>query len=189
MQNHNHVLMSLEMEFKRMDRMFASGEARVFGRDTERIFRELDVIRRKQIDLARDHIALENITDLPQKQSTLQQFSENNEIEHGYQQNLENFHKKEVGLKNLMLKLDDLGASMNRFRELSDPEMHYYNNHGYDSQHRANAAQFEFMGFDDVESPLSTPRQEHHPAEPLSIDAFAQSDSQSSSRSNIVMED
>ena len=31
MQNHNHVLMSLEMEFKRMDRMFATGEMRVFG--------------------------------------------------------------------------------------------------------------------------------------------------------------
>ncbi|KAI9272850.1 hypothetical protein BDA99DRAFT_499384 [Phascolomyces articulosus] len=112
MQNHNHVLMSLEMEFKRMDRMFTTGEMRVFGRDTERIFRELDVIRRKQIDLARDHIALENITDLPRRQSTLQQFGESNEIEHGYQQNLENFHKKEVDLKSLMLKLDDLGACM-----------------------------------------------------------------------------
>lgn len=35
------------------------------GKDTEHIFQELDVIRRKQIDLARDHISLESMSDLP----------------------------------------------------------------------------------------------------------------------------
>lgn len=32
---------------------------------TGQVFRELDEIRRKQIDLASDHIALESIGDLP----------------------------------------------------------------------------------------------------------------------------
>ncbi|KAI8141780.1 hypothetical protein BJV82DRAFT_617500 [Fennellomyces sp. T-0311] len=189
MQNHNHVLMSLEMEFKRLDRMFANGEMRVFGRDTERIFGELDVIRRKQIELAREHISLETINDLPQQQQRGSQhhFADNNEIEHGYQQSLDSFKNKEIGLKKLMLKLDDLGEEMNRFRELSDPEMHYYSNHGYESNNTNNAAhQFDFMEFDDVDSPLSTPRQEHH-QEPLNVLAFDQTESQSSSQSNIAM--
>lgn len=81
MQDHAEVLASLEKEFKRMDRMFAHGELRVFGKDarliwclwsrlnlslgqdTERVFKELDLIRRKQIDLAGDHIALEALSE------------------------------------------------------------------------------------------------------------------------------
>lgn len=35
------------------------------GKNTGRIFRELDVIRRKQINLASDHVSLEAITDIP----------------------------------------------------------------------------------------------------------------------------
>ncbi|CDS10727.1 hypothetical protein LRAMOSA11213 [Lichtheimia ramosa] len=121
-QNHNHVLMSLEMEFKRMDRMFSQGDMRLFGKDTEHIFQELDVIRRKQIDLARDHISLESMSDLPQS-------SEVN-MEHDYQQSIDSFHKKELALKNLMIKLDDLGESMNRFRRLFEPTMvHEYSSH------------------------------------------------------------
>ncbi|KAI9316683.1 hypothetical protein BX666DRAFT_184772 [Dichotomocladium elegans] len=105
MQNHNHVLMSLEMEFKRMDRMFEQGDMRVFGRDTDRIFKELNIIRRKQIDLARDHISLEALSDQPSSSGT-------DDSDQGYKQSAENFHKKEVALKNLMFKLDDLGESM-----------------------------------------------------------------------------
>ncbi|KAI7881118.1 hypothetical protein K492DRAFT_177417 [Lichtheimia hyalospora FSU 10163] len=121
-QNHNHVLMSLEMEFKRMDRMFSQGDMRLFGKNTEHIFQELDVIRRKQIDLARDHISLESMSDLPQSAEV--------NMEHDYQQSIDSFHKKELALKNLMVKLDDLGDSMNRFRRLFEPTMvHEYNSH------------------------------------------------------------
>lgn len=35
------------------------------GKNTTRIFQELDVIRRKQIDLASDHVALEAMNDIP----------------------------------------------------------------------------------------------------------------------------
>lgn len=38
MQDHAEVLASLEKEFKRMDRMFAHGELRVFGKDARLIW-------------------------------------------------------------------------------------------------------------------------------------------------------
>ena len=39
------------------------------------------------------------------KSSQQHQFADSNEIEHGYQQNLESFKAKENGLKKLMLKV------------------------------------------------------------------------------------
>ncbi|KAG9297552.1 hypothetical protein G9A89_001493 [Geosiphon pyriformis] len=58
--DHERVLDTLENEFKRMDKMFAKGETRVFGRNSDNIFKELDLIRKKQIALAIQHTALEN---------------------------------------------------------------------------------------------------------------------------------
>ncbi|RIA96893.1 hypothetical protein C1645_753715 [Glomus cerebriforme] len=113
--DHERVLDTLENDFKRMDRMFASGEMRVFGRNSDNIFKELDLIRRKQISLAIDHISLERLPDeeIPLGSET----AENSE--ESFKRNSERFAKKEQDLNNLMTdlnnlmgKLEDLGQSM-----------------------------------------------------------------------------
>lgn len=72
---------NLNSQFEKVDEMYANDELRVFGkernrcliltlinftkgRDTSRIFKEVDVIRRKQIELASEHISLESIDDM-----------------------------------------------------------------------------------------------------------------------------
>ncbi|CAO3620481.1 unnamed protein product [Mucor hiemalis] len=81
----------------------------VFGRDTRRIFKEIDVIRTKQVELAKEHICLESMVPT---------------TEDDYQKNLEYFNNKEKALNSLMSKLDDLGQIMNDFREASDLNPH-----------------------------------------------------------------
>ncbi|KAI9030957.1 hypothetical protein CLU79DRAFT_732186 [Phycomyces nitens] len=63
MQTHIRVLDKLENEFHALDQQYSRGELRMFGSDTEKIFKELDVIRHKQIEIAGDHIAIEAIGD------------------------------------------------------------------------------------------------------------------------------
>ncbi|KAG2203136.1 hypothetical protein INT47_004943, partial [Mucor saturninus] len=120
----------LELQFSRMDTMYANDEFRVFGRDTNRIFKEVDVIRRKQIELATEHIGLESMDDmkyskggrLPWIQATTASKNEVHDDE--YKRNLIYFNKKEKSLKSLMDKLDTLGQIMNDFREASDLNPH-----------------------------------------------------------------
>lgn len=100
MEGHDNVVKDLNAEFKKVDRAFQTSEMRIFGKfdymllqerlrlinfiflikgeNTDRIFKELDVIRRKQINLAGDHVSLEALNDIPyvlylldQKESTL----------------------------------------------------------------------------------------------------------------------
>ncbi|CAG8507127.1 5112_t:CDS:2 [Funneliformis caledonium] len=110
--DHEKVLDTLENDFKRMDKMFASGEMRVF---------ELDLIRSKQISLAVEHISLENLPDkeMPLGSGITEDSEEN------FKRNSERFAKKEQDLNNLMAnlnnlmgKLEELGQSM----KISEPK-------------------------------------------------------------------
>ncbi|GAA5812836.1 hypothetical protein MFLAVUS_006295 [Mucor flavus] len=105
MQAHENIVKNLNQEFKRVDKAYQTSELRVFGENTSKIFTELDVIRRKQINLASDHVSLESTNDtLPASNKDYN--------------NAKNFDKKEVILKNMMEKLhqinqlDDLTQAM-----------------------------------------------------------------------------
>ncbi|KAF1797375.1 hypothetical protein FB192DRAFT_1346810 [Mucor lusitanicus] len=98
---------NLNMQFEKMDEMYANDDLRVFGRDTSRIFKEVDVIRRKQIELATEHISLESIDEM-----SLPVIQTSGDIEDEYKRNLVYFNKKEMALKSLMNKLDTLGQIM-----------------------------------------------------------------------------
>ncbi|KAI8880055.1 hypothetical protein K501DRAFT_192208 [Backusella circina FSU 941] len=65
MEKHDQIVRELNDGFKEIDRQFRTNEMRVFGKNTSRIFKELDIIRRKQIDLAGQHVSLESINDIP----------------------------------------------------------------------------------------------------------------------------
>ncbi|KAG2211608.1 hypothetical protein INT47_008705 [Mucor saturninus] len=109
MEEHDNIVKSLNNDFKNVDRAYQTSEMRVFGDDfcldsgknTGQIFRELDVIRRKQIDLASDHVSLEAINDIQPPHLVKQPHSAN-----------KNFEKKEAVLKSMMEKLDDLTQAM-----------------------------------------------------------------------------
>ncbi|KAL0146201.1 hypothetical protein V8B55DRAFT_1468830 [Mucor lusitanicus] len=119
MQAHDHVVKDLNEEFKKVDRAFGTNEVRVFGRNTGQIFKELDVIRRKQLDIASDHVSLETIQDLPNPTATATaQLKKSNQDD----QFLRSFERKEVMLKSMMRKLDDLTQSMDTFRKISESD-------------------------------------------------------------------
>ncbi|KAI7900457.1 uncharacterized protein BX663DRAFT_517689 [Cokeromyces recurvatus] len=103
---------NLTLQFKEIDRMYANSDLRVFGRDTERIFKEINIIRKEQIELANEHVRLDSFNQSP---SPILQTSEN--IEDEYKCNLVYFHNKKRALKSLMNKLDSLGQIMNNFKE------------------------------------------------------------------------
>ncbi|KAI9356850.1 hypothetical protein BD770DRAFT_473036 [Pilaira anomala] len=109
MKAHEDIVKSLDQEFRKVDKSYETSELRVFGENTSKIFAELDVIRRKQINLASDHVSLESIQDITSNK------------EHN---TAKNFDKKQALLKNLMEKLDDLTESMDRFRRISEGEGH-----------------------------------------------------------------
>ncbi|KAL7320862.1 hypothetical protein PS15m_000707 [Mucor circinelloides] len=115
MQAHDHVVKDLNEEFKKVDRAFESNEVRVFGKNTGHIFKELDVIRRKQLDIASDHVSLETIQDLPNPASTTQLKKSNQD-----DQFLKSFERKEALLKSMMRKLDNLTQSMDTFKKISE---------------------------------------------------------------------
>lgn len=83
MKAHEDIVKSLDQEFRKVDKAYETSELRVFGmlntfikiksvwfkfsilgENTSKIFAELDVIRRKQINLASDHVSLESIQDI-----------------------------------------------------------------------------------------------------------------------------
>ncbi|KAI8379006.1 hypothetical protein BD560DRAFT_487887 [Blakeslea trispora] len=110
METHEHVLQHLNEEFKKVDKAFQSNELGVFGKDTDKLFKELDVIRRKQIDLASEHVSLESVHDMPLSKSNQDMASASDK----------QFEKKELMLKSMMAKLDDLTQTMERFKQISE---------------------------------------------------------------------
>lgn len=87
------MLDTLENDFKRVDRMLSLGEMRVFGKDSEEMFKQLDEIRRKQISLAMEHSLLNSDEAAP---------------------------PNERQLDKLMSKLDDLASSLGTFHDMSN---------------------------------------------------------------------
>ncbi|SAL98186.1 hypothetical protein [Absidia glauca] len=123
-QTHSDIQQGLDLEFKKHDAQF---ERRAFRSDTEKVFKDLDEIRRKQIELASDHIAMETLGDITQvigtggksKKSCSSSFlirqthqSMDGSTFNECQLNLVNFNKKGKALKKLIVKLDDLGDSV-----------------------------------------------------------------------------
>lgn len=94
----------------------------VFGRDTRRIFKEIDVIRLKQVELAKEHIGLESMPDMLVTTTTTA-----TDVEDEYKKNDDYFKNKQNALNSLMSKLDTLGQIMNDFREASDLNPHTMN--------------------------------------------------------------
>ncbi|KAI8078484.1 hypothetical protein BDF21DRAFT_399731 [Thamnidium elegans] len=99
-----NIQSNLESQFDKIDNMYLNDDLRVFGRDTDRIFKQVDIIRRKQIELATEHIGLDNMEDSSLPVS--------DDIDDEYKRNLLYFSKKEMALKSLMGKLDTLGEIM-----------------------------------------------------------------------------
>ncbi|CAG8444186.1 4576_t:CDS:2, partial [Acaulospora colombiana] len=99
--DHEKVLETLEDSFKGMDKVYTSGEMRVFGRDSNNIFKELDLIRKKQIALAVEHITLENLPDEEMLETPV-------DSEENFKRNSERFAKKEHDLNSLMNNLNNL---------------------------------------------------------------------------------
>lgn len=78
-----YIQSNLKSQFDKIDSMYLNDDLRVFGilqitleekkkilkpgiflgRDTDRIFKQVDIIRRKQIELATEHIGLDNMED------------------------------------------------------------------------------------------------------------------------------
>ncbi|CEP12829.1 hypothetical protein [Parasitella parasitica] len=106
----------MELEFKEMDRMYANGEFRIYGRDTNRLFKEIDIIRRKQIELASDHVHLETLDDLSPHFS--------GDMEEDYKRNMAYFNRKKIEIENLRDKLDTLGQIMHEFYSKTESNPH-----------------------------------------------------------------
>ncbi|KAI8986405.1 hypothetical protein BDB01DRAFT_785523 [Pilobolus umbonatus] len=99
MEAHYNIVKELNEEFKKVDKQYTTNELRVFGRDTPSLFKELDEIRAKQINLAIDHVSLESHNDILPSHISKLDLKENNEILTKRQ-----FEKKEVMLMSMMEK-------------------------------------------------------------------------------------
>ncbi|KAI8069189.1 hypothetical protein BC940DRAFT_298102 [Gongronella butleri] len=106
-QSHLGIQQGLDAAFAQHDSNY---EKRTFRSDQDQVFNALDEIRRRQIELATDHIALENLNEAMQLSST----SEDTAADE-YQQSRLQFAKKENALKDLMKKLDDIGTCVDQF--------------------------------------------------------------------------
>ncbi|KAG1437936.1 hypothetical protein G6F56_012860 [Rhizopus delemar] len=111
MEKHEKVILNLNHQFHQVDKAFVNNDMRVFGKNTTKIFQDLDVIRRKQIDLASDHVSLEAINDIPPIR-----------MDRDAEYFTQSFEKKKEILKNMMGKLDDLTQAMDRFKKVSSPD-------------------------------------------------------------------
>ncbi|RCH99149.1 hypothetical protein CU097_014547 [Rhizopus azygosporus] len=115
MEKHERIIKNLNEQFRQVDKAYENNDMRVFGKNTTRIFQELDVIRRKQIDLASDHVALEAMNDIPLIKMN-HKTDQNNKVY------TESFEKKKDMLKNMMKKLDELTQAMEQFKNISKPD-------------------------------------------------------------------
>ncbi|KAF9164348.1 hypothetical protein DFQ27_009703 [Actinomortierella ambigua] len=61
--NHDRLLGVIDAEFQDTDRTLERRDLKAFGANSERIFQELDKIRKKQLALAAKHIGIETIAD------------------------------------------------------------------------------------------------------------------------------
>ncbi|KAL1917265.1 uncharacterized protein VTP21DRAFT_4921 [Calcarisporiella thermophila] len=107
---HDRIFDHLDQEFQRLDSVLAREEVQPPGAFTHTIFKELDLIRRKQIALAVSHIALEHVFGEEGKRAITDLGNESTaEV---YRKNAEHFEKKEQDLNGLMSKLEDLGNAI-----------------------------------------------------------------------------
>ncbi|KAI8646416.1 hypothetical protein BD408DRAFT_410194 [Parasitella parasitica] len=117
MRRAENIQSQMNLEFKKMDEMYANDEFRVFvGSNTSRLFKEIDIIRRKQIELANDHINLEVLDETSPHVS--------GDMEEDYKRNMAYFNIKEMALKNLGDKLDTLGQIISDFRDKTESNPH-----------------------------------------------------------------
>ncbi|KAG0241321.1 hypothetical protein BGW41_006040 [Actinomortierella wolfii] len=114
--NHDRLLGVIEAEFKDTDRILERRDLKAFGANSERIFQELDKIRKKQLALAAKHISIETIADndLLQTPDGRLLDADNNEIDPRV------FARKGLELQELMTSLEDLGRAMSAFHDLSN---------------------------------------------------------------------
>ncbi|KAI9279822.1 hypothetical protein BY458DRAFT_501769 [Sporodiniella umbellata] len=101
MEKHEKIINNLDRQFQQVDNAFENNKMRVFGENTSNMFKELDVMRRKQIDLASDHVSLEAIDDIPPiKMSQNADYLANN------------FEKKKEILKSMMEKVSKQASNI-----------------------------------------------------------------------------
>lgn len=86
---------------------------KAFGKNSDAIFEQLEVIRRQQLALAMEHIAPDGTEDMTYDPS------ENGDSADANKRNAEIFLKKQEKMKAVMEKLAELNASMKVFQELS----------------------------------------------------------------------
>ncbi|CAG8623818.1 9995_t:CDS:2 [Paraglomus brasilianum] len=103
--DHSKVMDTLENVFKKM----AKGETKTSGHNSDAMFKELDLIRKKQIQLATNHVDLESMPkDEPQATE---------DGAESFKRNAEMFNKNEQDLNNLMKELNDL---IGKLKDLGD---------------------------------------------------------------------
>ncbi|CAG8494511.1 1532_t:CDS:2 [Paraglomus occultum] len=106
--DHSKVMDTLENVFKKM----AKGETRTIGHNSDAMFKELDLIRKKQIQLATNHVDLESMPeDEPPSDSRAAEDGES------FKRNADMFTKNERDLNNLMTELNDL---IGKLKDLGD---------------------------------------------------------------------
>ncbi|KAL1922992.1 uncharacterized protein VTP21DRAFT_9368 [Calcarisporiella thermophila] len=114
---HDRIFNDLEQDFQRLNSLVAGGDVQPLGGYSQPLFKELDLIRRKQIALAVEHIALENIFGEENKPAIPD--VENEASTKSYRKSVEDLAKKDHELNGLMAKLEDLRQSMSAFHDLS----------------------------------------------------------------------
>ncbi|CEP16086.1 hypothetical protein [Parasitella parasitica] len=121
MQAHDRIVKELNEEFKKVDRAFETNEMRVFGKNTAHIFKELDVLRRKQLDIASYHVTLETLQDTPSTNTTTTATPTSTQWENLNQDDdsfAMNFERKEHFLKTMKHK----ASIRDTFRKISESE-------------------------------------------------------------------
>ncbi|KAI8967527.1 hypothetical protein BDF20DRAFT_899773 [Mycotypha africana] len=142
MQAHENVVKKLNEEFKKVDKAFRESDMRVFGEDSSELFQQLNALRRKQIDIASDHVSLDSTCDLHSTQlnkvTSIAKDTEKQQIPHQQQDRTalaKSFERKEAMLKNMMHKLDDLTQTMDKFKEIAQSRHEEIMNGGRNAKH------------------------------------------------------
>ncbi|KNC96595.1 uncharacterized protein SPPG_08179 [Spizellomyces punctatus DAOM BR117] len=88
-----------------------------YDRDSSELFKSLDQLRRMQIDLALEHLAMESV---PTEELSLPDLEQDKDSAQRYQRNADRFAKREADVNNLMLRLEDLSQAMRDFHDSMD---------------------------------------------------------------------